>query len=470
MPKTIYTNNNDLIRDKRFTYLTDDVVNTGTTIRVQSLIGFENPNTSSGQVILIGEIGNERSELVISSNSVYPSNSYKDVTVGAMIFDHPQDTKVYILDWNRVDIRWASTVTGTKSTIRAYPLPIQADLDETQIRDTTQTSGYYFTRFNETIGDTNSDFSDAIPYGGYDDNTVFMIKKRALDSINEQIDDKLITHEFLNETLWQCRREYHQSPGKRPFRRKFNTDIGNVLTGSFRIELPIDVEKPFTAENIYGVRIGAQQNMSYYDKKEFDSDYVDKPHTILAHAYTAGTSTSIWLANGRDFPGSATINVEGEEIGITRVEGHTGDAYLSSFRIYSHPTGAWNASIGSDVWQNTTLGLPDKFTVFADPGGSAYIYFNRPFSTVYISQNIYADYYRTLLGYDSDADVLDEPVYDLFVPYLAYRIKKRKNKGLSELTDSDYQEYTFKKGTALSAEYIGTEIRISPNIDDLPVS
>ena len=95
MPKTIYINTTDLTREKRYTYLTDDVVAAGSTIRVQSIIGFENPNTSSGQILVIGNVGNERTEILRTSQTAYPSQSYKDITLrDTLIFDHPQDTQV----------------------------------------------------------------------------------------------------------------------------------------------------------------------------------------------------------------------------------------------------------------------------------------------------------------------------------------------------------------------------------------
>ena len=100
--------------------------------------------------------------------------------------------------------------------------------------------------------------------------------------------------------------------------------------------------------------------------------------------------------------------------------------------------------------------------------GSAYIYFNMPVDTVYVDQNIWSDYYRMVVDYDSDADTLDEPNYDMYVPYLSWRIKKKKDQGLKPLDDPDYQEWTFRKNTALANEYLATQIRIQPNIDNLP--
>lgn len=464
MPKTLFVDNTDLTRGKRFTFATEDVVSGGSTLRVQSIIGFEQLSTSSGQVLCIGEIGNERTEIRRTSTTTSPSAYYKEVTLrDTLQFDHPQDTKIYIIDWDRVEFQHALTVGGAKSTIVAYPSNIEPDIPETTYTDSTKSSGYYFSRFNKTIDSTNSDWSDPIPYGGFDDNTVFQIKKRALDELGEEVDGKVITHEFLNQCLWEARREYHNSPGKRPFRRNFEKVIGTALTGSYRIELPTDVERPFTAENIYSVRIGTEQDMDYIDKKSWDFYYLNKPHSSLDLPYTRGTSTSIWLANGKDFSGSANINVEGTTIGLTRITGEN-----NSFYIVTH--GDWSASGGSDAWENISLGLPDQFTVFADPGGSAYIYFNTPIETAYVNQNIVADYYRTLLGYDSDADILDEPNYDMFVPYLKAKIKHRKNKGQSDITkDSDYLLWLAKKQESLSREYLATDINLEPDISHLPM-
>lgn len=471
--KTLYTQNTDLTRDKRFSYLTEDVNSTGTTFRIQSILGFESLTTSSGQIVCIGEIGAERTELLRTSNTTAPSQSYKEITLrDTMNFDHPQDTKVYIVDYNRVEAQWSATTGGSKSTLTAYPMQIMPDLIETVQTDTVQSTGFYFIRFNESIGNTNSDWSDPIPFAGYDDNMVFSIKQRALNKIGEEIDGKIITHTFLNEALWTARRFYHDSAGRRPFRRVFNKVIGTALTGSYRIDLPTDVDDPYTAQNIYGVRIGANANMGYYDKKEWDFDYRSRPHTILTAAYTT-TSKDLYVDSARDMADSGSVSIEGTTISYSAKSNSGGTLRIST-------QGSWNCSSGSDVFQNVTYGLPDKFTVFADPLGSAYIYFNRPIDTAYVGMNIFADYYRDLPGYDSDADVLDEPSYDLYVDYLAYRIKERKNRGQIPvirnkqggapiIADADYQSWVGQLNGLLQAEYLGTQIRISPNVDHLPM-
>lgn len=463
--KTLYIDQSTLTQGKRYTFLSEDIVASGSTFRVQSIAGFESVSTSSGQIVCIGELGGERSELRRTTNASadgYPSNTYKEIGLrDPLQFDHPSDTPVYIVDFNRIETQWAATVNGTKATLFAYPSNIRPDQLEMSQIESSATAGFYFTRFNETIGNTNSDWSDAIPYSGYDDNMVASIKKRAIDDLGEQIDGKVITHEFLNQSLWEARREYHNSPGKRPFRRKFNTVIGTALTGSYRIDLPTDVEGSQTAENMYGVRVGPNRNMDYYDKKEWDWDYRNIPHSYLLNAYSAGVSTDLYLNSVRDFADSGAVTVENSVISYS-ARGVSG----GTLRISTHATDS--VSAGSDVWQNVSYGLPTKFTIFADPGGSSYIYFNRPFETSYAGMNIYADYYRTLLGYDSDADTLDEPVYDFFVDFLMAKIRQRRSRGANDITeDPNFKMYQFKMKQALDKEVLETDIKLFPDVPPL---
>lgn len=471
--KVLFVDNTHLTNGRRSTYLTEDIVSAASTIRVQSVVGFESLTTSSGQVVLLGEIGGERTELLRTSNATPPGPGRGEVTLrDTTVFDHPQDTKVYIVDWNRVEFDYAATAAGTKTTLVAYAVAITPDQKETLFRDTTESANrlagapataFYFARFNESVGGRNGDWSDAAYGGGYADNTVAAVKKRALDELGEEVDGVVITHEFLNQCLWEARREYHNAPGKRPFRRKYNVVLDNVTTGSYRIALPADVERPETAENVYGIRVGTEANMAHYDKKEWDFDYRNIAHSETTAAY-ATDSRDIYVVDASDFDETGVVS-----IAQTNIEYSAKSVSGGTLRISVQ--GSYAVSTGADVWQNVTYGLPDKFTVFATPGGSAYVYFNMPFSTTYVDQNVYADYFRTVVDRDSDNDLLDEPNYDLFVPYIKAKIKHRKNKGAGDITqDSDYKLWEFKKGEALAREYLGTAIRIAPNVDafDLP--
>lgn len=460
MPKTLYCDNTVLTTDKVFTFMSADAVAGATSIGVVSTVGFVSLGTSSGQILCIGEIGQERSEIIKTSSATGPGGTSVTLVSSGLRFDHPQDTKVYIIDWDRWEVQTAATVSGTKSTLTTYPRYLDPEQDESIYRDTTVSSGFYFIRYNESITNTYSDWSDAIPYAGYPDNSVFSIKERALETLNQKVDSEIITSDFLNHALWEGRREYHNSPGKRPFRRKYNTDIGNVGAGQYRAALPADIEKGYGAENVFGVRIGTHENLEYYDKKDWDADYENSAHTNLNVAYAVGDQ-DLWCDNVRDFEDSGSVMLNGTTLTYS-ARGVSG----GTLRISTQ--GEWGSDGSTDdVWQNRSHGLPTCFTVWADVGGSAYIYFSQPLDTAYVGQNIFLDYYRKVVDLDSDADELDEPQYDMFVPYLAYRVKQRLNSGLNSLSDPQYQEWILRKTNALQAENLMTEIRISPSIDHL---
>lgn len=450
---TLYLDNYDLTKDRISTYLTSDTTTSNSTLEVQSITAF-----AVNKLILIGEIDQEGAELVKTHASTVPSGT--TITLDAVMSKaHSKDDKIYLINYDAVEFDWASTITGSKEELSTLAIGIEHP--ETLYNDTSQSSGFYFGRMYNTIGGTVSanisDWSDPVPYAGYESNTIYEIKKRALNNVGEVIGGK-ITHSFLNECLFQARREYHDAPGKRPFRRKYGVDIGNVSVGIYRILSPSDLERPQTAENLYGIRIGTENNLSYYDKKYFDQDYRNIPHSTLNVAYAVG-NTYLEVANARDFATSGSVSIGEDEIEYSARDLTTGSLTVSADGAESH-------SVDDDVWQNVSYGLPTKFTVFIDNSGSSYVYFNRPIGTLYANQNIYADYYRTLVSYDSDADTLDEPEFDEFVHYLSWRIKKKLNPELKAQNDDDYNLWITKKNSALSREYLGTEIRFIPDLPD----
>ena len=450
--KTIYTSNKNLARDKKATYLSSDATAAGTTLTVQSIVGF-----AVDQILLIGEFGDETSEIIQTHATTAPTGSTITLASG-LVFNHPQDTKVYLLNYDQVVISHADTESGAKSVLAT--IDIQADQKQTQYNDTTETAGYYFVRFKNSIDTTYSDYSDPIPYGDFDDNTVYAIKKAALDSIGEKTDD-IITGDWLNKVLWKLRRQYHNAAGKRPFRRRYNYDLGNVTTGMYRIAVPTDLENPNTGENLFSVWIGNNAAMEWMDKKEYDREWRNVARTTLSVNY-AITDATIALTDSRDFDDSGSIVIADDTIEYSANNRSTGILTIETAGDEAH-------SAGVDVWQNASFGLPTKYTVFPDASGVNYIYFNCPVDEDYADQNIFIDYYRTLVEYDSDADKLDEPKYDFYINGLAFEIKKRRNKGKVDLAnDSDFILYRDGLKEVLSTEYNGQSVSMKPEIDHLP--
>ena len=451
--KQFYIDNTPIKEDKEFTFLSKDHNAGATSVGVRGTLGF-----GTSIYVLIGELGEENAEIArIPADTAIGGTSIPIASPG-LRFSHSSDTKVYRIDWNQVAFSRATGVNTQKGTLST--IDIQPDLLETQYRDTTNTTGYGFVEFYNAIDSRYSTPSDPIPYTGFDPNTVWAIKNRALKALGEQIDGEILTNEFLDECLWEARREYHDSVGKRPFRNMFEQDIGNVSTGMYKVEAPTTCQKPYTAENIYAVRIGKEAPCGYIDKKEWTFYYRGVVHGTLATAY-ALTNSTLYLSNSRDFEDSGSVSVEEDTISYTANERSSNSLTVSTAGSYAHDA-------NKDVWQNATYGLPDKFTVFGGGATSAFIYFNRPLSTSYVDRNIYCDYYRALVSTNSDGDVLDESEYDIYVTYLKAKIKHRISQGNTDIEqDSDWKEWQRRKNEALAKEHTGQDINFIPNIDHL---
>lgn len=120
-------------------------------------------------------------------------------------------------------------------------------------------------------------------------------------------------------------------------------------------------------------------------------------------------------------------------------------------------------STGAYVWQGISLGLPEYFTVTEDG-----IIVNQPFGFDYHGRNIYADYWGTFTSINSDADTFDEPDYDMFVSYLAFRIKKRKEKGeLKMEDDDDGRRYLERSLKLIARERHEQGLSLAPDISHL---
>jgi len=116
---------------------------------------------------------------------------------------------------------------------------------------------------------------------------------------------------------------------------------------------------------------------------------------------------------------------------------------------------------GRDVWQNITFGTPTAYTIV-----DGKIYFNCPFEDDLAGENIFMDYYSTMTAIDSDADVFDEPEYDMFVSLLKWKIKYFKKGGdLKPGEDGDYQEWSKRKSDLISKEMLGQGVYLIPDID-----
>ena len=516
--RKVIKNHQELVDDPQLTYLTAAAVG-GTT---STLTVVSNTEFAINQVVLIGEFGEENSEIVKTHGTTAISGTTGLILTAAVSNSHPVDTPVYIIDYDQIKFAHATTTTGTKTVLGTEG--IEADNIQTIYKDRTKNSGFYFKKYfnsitatftaattdictanahgysdGETVSLTTTDtlpagltvgvvyyirdsatntfklaltnggtavditdtgtgthtigrcglWSDAEPYGNFDEDTVYSIKKRALDGLGEKLGGWL-TSDWLNERLWEARRLVHNKRKRWSWRQSFDTDLGNVVAGDYRVAMPTDMGKNDTPENIVSIKIGTTEKMTYITKKEMDEEWESVARTTLSTTY-AIVDASVTLTDSRDFDESGSIQFNDEEtLKYSANAESTGVLTVSTAATSAHTAGV-------NVYQNATFGLPDKFTIY-----QGYIYFNRAVDADYVDQNYWCDYYKALTEYDSEGDELDEPEFDFYVNYLKFQIKHRQSQGKLEMEkDADGRLFLSGVGDLIRKDMLGQEIRLT---------
>lgn len=388
---------------------------------------------TTNQYIILGQPGSEKSEIVKIS-----AVNNTTFTVGACVFSHNRGDVITFIEYNQIEPQRSvdSGVNYSALTI----VDINPQFSETYLQRTGDaTTDYYRFRFYNSTTTLYSGYSDGVVATGYADNSVYAIKKKALDDMGEKISD-LLTDEFLNNSLNEARRIVDQDPRvfRWSFRTKFNTDIGDIIPGRYTVTAPTDLRDKNTPKNILCLRLGRQNREVFYqDQNKFNQNYWNIAHSTLNGAITSA-STSIVLTSSGDFDNSGSITVGAETISLSKdAVAYTGNTLATNTLTGVTGIASGGHATGRDVWQNANFGLPNFYTI-----DNGVIKFDIPFDDAYAGENIMMDYYSTFTAVDSDSDTLDEPFYDAYVPFLKYRIKyKKANGAISAKQDTDYMEF-----------------------------
>jgi hypothetical protein len=144
--------------------------------------------------VQLGKTGEEKSEVLVLGTAV-PSGTVVN-TVGTFRFDHPEDTPVYAIKYDKVIFQRSTVGTaGTATTLTDGTVTITPDSKETIFDDTTGASTYgYRAYFFNSVTSGSSSLSDWLTQSGY---TFY-----SLHEMRERAKNKMFSFNFLqNETL-----------------------------------------------------------------------------------------------------------------------------------------------------------------------------------------------------------------------------------------------------------------------------
>jgi len=411
---------------------------------------------SDGQYIVVNNRGNNKAE-ILKINGAPTATAL--VLAVASSHPHNRGEKIQFIPFNQAEI-YSSTDGVTYALLET--VSIRVDENETFYNDLDGTSTtYYKIRFKNSTTTAYSVYSDAVIATGYTANSAGMLIQTALSDLGMEIDGKMITKRFLFDALNEGRREIDEDRSiiRWSFRSVFNHNLYSIIPGQYKVAVPADLRDPATNKNIVSIRVGREKRpCQYFDEEAFDNAYMSTYHSTL-NGDIVTADTSITLTDSGDFDESGSIDIAGADIDeLLDNVAYTDNTETTN--ILSGVTGIRAAGhlSGVDVWQNASFGLPVNYTV-----RDGYIYFSQPFADDYIGESVFLDYYKKITDINSDSDELDEPFYNIFIPFLRFKIKQKKDKDLDWKSDVDYIKWLEMKNAQIEKEYFGQKIRI--NID-----
>lgn len=432
----------DLIIDSIPSMLTADMPSASSTLTVKNITGF-----AINQILLIGEPGNEGSEIIKTHSSTAPTGS--TITLASnTVFPHSSSTPVKIINFDQVEISTAATLTGTKSVLATSSLV--ADSKETTYNDLATTSGYYFARFKNSITSVFSSYSDGAPLTGYLITSARAVIDNALGMINKKTSE-ILSDEYAFLQISNCQMEVLREFKRWSFMQKFDSIIGNASEGQWRIALPSDCDDQNTTKSIYNFRLGKQDDLVWVDKEEWNYIIGGIAYTTLASAISVG-DTSITLTDSSDFDDSGSVKIGANTYTYTANNRTTGALTIS--------TSTTTNSAGEYLFQGASFGSPTYFTIF-----DGYIWFYPIVSSIYSERNYFLDYYKKMTEIISDLDTIVLPDPTIVQYYLAWKFLLKLNNGEStESSKEFFNQYLMRREKLKQKESLNRNFILNPNI------
>ena len=433
--------NQTLLQNPIQTFLTLDLASGSASATVKNITGFK-----VNQVLILGELGNEGTELIYTHASTAPTGS--TITFSAnTVFPHSSGTPLYVIDFDEIEISNATpSATSTKNVLNT--IPIQVDSLYTIYDDTVSSTGYYFSRFFNSITSSFSQYSDTIPVSGYPINSARQIIDNALGMINKQTSE-LLTDTFCFNEINNCQMEVLREYKRWSFMQVFDYSLGQITTGQWRVAVPANLDDQNTNKSIYNFHIGTMDDLVWIDKQKWNEIIQGVAHTTLASNINV-SDASITLIDASNFdPNGGSVYIGANIYGYSAITGN-------SLTLNSVST-TTNTS-GQDVFQGASLGMPTYWTTF---GG--YLYFYPVLGSTYTLREGILDYYIAPQPIINDSDTIVLPDPNVVVFYLAWKCLLKINNGVDDAsTHPMYDSYDARKQTLMRKEVIGRTVQMHP--------
>lgn len=452
-------------------YLNADAAAGGSTITLPNITGF-----AVNQVLLIGELGAEGSEIVKTHASSAPSGT--TVTLAAnLVRSHATGAKVRVLAYDQFELSRSATEGGSKTTLTVSggnpPSSLGSGLvaidPTTRVQtylETEYTSGYYFARYKNSISSAFSDYSGATPVGNWASNQVGYILDVALRRLSLTFSETLTWAYLIEDGINECLRLVKGKQLKWAEHSVFGYSLGAIVYGENRWALPTDIYDSTSHKSILAVRIGQGLELRPLDPQTFDTQLLDQHKTEVRTQATAG-ATTLEVDNSLNFEDSGTLHVfvSGTRYAIT----YTGVTRSATAGVFTGIPASGEGSItvtvpvDSIVRQNDEPGTPAYYTV-----KDGYLEVAQIPESALAGRSVQIDYDKVASAVDSDGDTIDLERYDMVVEYVTWKAKmKARNDGSLNMEDGYYVAFRERLNDAIRTKQSGRKHRMSPNLNKI---
>lgn len=400
-----------------------------------------------GKFVWINPYG-ANSEIIAVHAATVPAGS--TITLAAnTAFAHASGEEILYIEFNQIEYNHAATVAGSKTVLATSGFIARER--EGKYLDVSQTSGYYFARYKNSVATVYSDYSDALPYGGWSANTAGFMIDASMRELGLGFSEKV----SITDCLRWIRKGLQDAKGKLkvwPEHFVYDYVAGQIIRGVNEIAMPADIHDGETNRSIESIRFGNREALRYVDPKEFD-EYFDGVNRTDVRTQATAAAVTLAINNSYDFEdsGTVTVYVSGVKYDITYT-GVTRSATVGVLTgIPAAGAGAITVTIpvGTVVWQGETESIPEVYTV-----RNGQIEFAPLASGDYDNENVYLDYNATTGTVNSESDAIDFHRFDMIESYLTWRIWcKAENDSKLDETNGYYREYK---------QYLNDTIRTLP--------
>ena len=404
---------NPLVTFKERTRLAADAAAGVTSFTVENIDGF-----TINQILLVGEFGDDTTEIVKTHAATAPTGSTVTLT-GADRFDHYLDTALTVLDYDQVVFYRVATnvapVPGVASPLAT--VSIQPGKPETTYNDLTNSTGYAFACFKNSILGTYSAVSIGVPYTGNPFNSVEAIVMPAVTLCGESLDSDFCEEEDLIEDANEAQRAV-ESMRDWSFELAFDSSSVETVAGETSYDvtsLSPSMKYPDSKQGIITLTIG-NRTLDYIDIQEMnDAQQWSNQGTLSADA-TVG-ATSITMTNSSSLQDSGSVLLRGNGY-VAYTANDTSTGILSGISATAITV---LVPSGATVWQNMEDGTPYRYCMY-----DGAILLDRPPDSTNAGIPFKIRYLSRLPALTSFASTTPIPFPEVMQYFVAQRIQLRK--------------------------------------------